>query len=132
MCQSLPGLRRTATSTILAPSMVKFAGALLSCCERISELPSPLKSAASALCQADPGLGWAAPRLRLVPSMIQAATRLVDPAASITVPGTPIVPSPLRSCWKLVSDDCSALLLPDKTTPVDMALPLLSVVQTEY
>ena len=56
---------------MLVPSMVQIAGAPLSCCERISELPSPLKSAASAICQVGPGLGRAAPRLRLVPSMIQ-------------------------------------------------------------
>ena len=57
MCQSLPGLVRTATSTMLVPSMVKIAGAPLSFCERISELPSTLKSAASAICQAGSRIG---------------------------------------------------------------------------
>ena len=71
---------------MLVPSMVQIAGAPLSCCERISELPSPLKSAASAICQVGPGLGRAAPRLRLVPSMIPTAARLVEPANSMTVP----------------------------------------------
>ena len=52
---------------------------------------------------------------------------------SITVAARPIVPSPLRSWWKLVSSDSSAMLFPD-TAPVMLAmkLPLLSVFQTVY
>ena len=42
-------------------------------------------------------------------------TRLVEPSASITVEGTPITPSPLRSWWKLGSSDSSALLVPTRT-----------------
>ena len=43
------------------------------------------------------------------------------------------MPSPLRSWWKLVSSDSSAMLFPD-TAPVMLAmkLPLLSVFQTVY
>src|SRR5260370_27168293 len=39
--------------------MVQITGKPLSCCQRISDLPSPLKSAASATCHAGPGLGKA-------------------------------------------------------------------------
>ena len=65
-------------------------------------------------------------------NLVPTATRLVEPANSMTVPGTPITPSPFKSCWKLVSNDCSALLLADKMALVDVKLPLPSVVQTEY
>ena len=43
----------------------------------------------------------------------------------------PIVPSPFRSCWKLVSSDCNAALVPDATSrALEMQLPLLSVFHT--
>src|SRR5262249_45791513 len=47
--------------------------------------------------------------------------------------GMPIVPSPLRSWWKLGSYDCSTELEPD-TTPLGLAsmLPPLSLVHPLY
>jgi hypothetical protein len=45
-------------------------------------------------------------------------TRPVDPAASMIVVATPVVPSPLKFCWKSVSADCSAWLAPDSTAPL--------------
>ena len=42
---------------IVVPSMVQIAGKPLSFCQRMSDLPSPLKSAAAATCHVGPAIG---------------------------------------------------------------------------
>jgi hypothetical protein len=63
--------------------------------------------------------------------------KLVEPKDSITLPvgdaETPIIPSPFKSCWKAVSADLRAALLPAPGgTIIDAKLPLLSVLTTMY
>ena len=44
--------------------------------------------------------------------------------------GTPIMPSPFKSCWKLISTDSSAVLVPETLeSEAESTLPLLSVFQ---
>src|SRR5262245_4093584 len=58
---------------------------------------------------------------------------LVPPNDSIATGMGPMVPSPLRSCWKLSSSDCKLLFDAD-TMPVGLVvmLPLASVFHTLY
>ena len=44
--------------------------------------------------------------------------------------GTPMVPSPFRSCWKLISTDSSAVFVPETlASEAASTLPLPSVFQ---
>ena len=73
--RSGPGLGRTAPPPIrLVPSMVQIAGMPLSFCQRMSDLPSPLKSAAVIDMPRRPRIGQdRPPPVMLVPSMVQIA-----------------------------------------------------------
>jgi hypothetical protein len=53
-------LGKTAPAVTVVPSMIQITGKPLSCCQRISDLPSPLKSAVAATCQVGPTSGRAA------------------------------------------------------------------------
>ena len=65
--------------------------------------------------------------------MSATCVRLVAPFVSIAVVARPVVPSPLRSWWKLVSSDCNVALPPViGASMVELYAPLLSVAQTRY
>ena len=67
-CQSCPGLNEPAAppERKFMPSMNQIAGVPSSCCQRMSDLPSPLKSPVPLTCQLGPGLnGPTAPTVRL-------------------------------------------------------------------
>src|SRR5438477_9562612 len=52
-------------------------------------------------------------------------------AARVAI-GSPILPSPLRSCWKVLSSAVKVGSDPDRTEPADWNIPALSVVHTLY
>src|SRR5262245_40479731 len=78
MCQSVPGLNEPAAPNdiTLLPSINQIAGVPSLPCHRMSDLPSPLKSATPLTCQLAPGLnGPTAPaNVALAPSISQIAT----------------------------------------------------------
>src|SRR6476619_7007645 len=99
-CQSDPGLNEPAApiDRTFMSSIVQMTGVPLSICHRMSDLLSPLKSAAPITCQLDPGLNPTAPTdVALVPSISHIAAVPSSPCQMISA-----LPSPLKSPVPLI------------------------------
>src|SRR5262245_43487845 len=74
-CQAGPLLRRLAPPNSLVPSMNQMAASPLLFCQRMSALPSPLKSPAATACKVGPLSRRLAPPASATPFMNQIAGR---------------------------------------------------------
>src|SRR5205823_4363675 len=102
--------------TTAVPFINQTAGVPLSCCHKMSALPSPLKSAASFTCQVGPGLASAGPlESTLTPFMSHTAG-----VPSSFCHRTSALPSPLKSAASFACQVEPGLERPGpiKATPV--------------